>query len=241
MSRVIPSLFVLFFLAGCASQQDLNAVKWEVDALKTRVTKSEDRLKEKDRLTTQGLGQQAELQARITELQEQISLLQGNIEELKVSTRGTVKEERLLAMEKEIMALKSSLGEMQKQPPKSLFDTGMEKYRAGRFADALSDFKSFLSSSPDPALVDDAQFWIGETYYSLGKYEDAILQYDMIEKKFGSSERLPEALFKEGISFYKSGDKETGDLILQRLIQTHPNSEAATKAKKIMKEGTGKG
>lgn len=240
MNRLFPSLIVLFFLAGCASQQDLNAVKWEVDALKTRVTKAEDRLKEKDRLTEQGLGQQAELQAGYTELQEQISLLQGGIEELKVATKGSVKEERLNAMEKEIMSLKSLI-DAQKQPPRSLFDTGLEKYRGGRFADALSDLKAFLSSNPDPALVDDTQFWIGETYYSLGKYEDAILQYDMIEKKFGSSDKLPDALLKEGMAFYKTGDNETGNLILQRLIQRYPNSEAASKAKRIMKEGLGKG
>ncbi len=240
MSRIFPALIVLFFLAGCASQQDLNAVKWEVDALKTRVTKAEDKLKEKDRLTEQGLGQQAELLARNTEIQEQIALLQGSIEELKMSTKGAVKEERLGAMEKEIMSLKALI-DAQKQPPRSLIDTGLEKYRAGRFAEALSDLKAYLGSNPDPALVDDTQFWIGETYYSLGKYEDAILQYDMIEKKFSGSDKLPEALLKEGMAFYKTGDDETGNLILQRLIQGHPSTEAANKAKRIMKEGLGKG
>lgn len=236
MKKVFPFLLIGLFLAGCASQQDLNAVKWEVDALKTRVTKAEDRLKEKDRLTEQGLSQQAELQARLTELQEQMLSLQGSIDEANMAARGAVKEDRLNAMEKELLNLKMQL-EATREQPKSLFETGLEKYRAGRFSEALSDFKSLLVSKPDPSIIDDVQFWIGETFYSLGKYEDAVLQYDTVAKKYSTSDKVPEALLKQGMSFYKLGDKETGALVLQRLIQGHPGTEAAAKAKKIIKDG----
>ena len=224
MRRLVPFVFGMLFLAGCATQQDLNAVKWEVDALKTRVAKAEDRLKEKERLTEQGLGNQAQLLAQYHELKEQVASLQGGMEETKASTKGTVKEDRLAALEREVMDLKA-LVETQKEPPKSLYETGLEKYRAGRYA------------GPDPALADDAQFWIGESLYSMEKYEDALLQYDMVAKRYSKGDKVPDALLKEGMAFHKTGDSQTGNLVLQRLIQAYPATEAAAKAKKIVKDG----
>ncbi|HQG32223.1 MAG TPA: hypothetical protein PLA83_09860, partial [Deltaproteobacteria bacterium] len=133
MNRIFPLLFGLAFLVGCATQQDMNSLKWEVDALNTRLAKAEGKLKEKDRLTEQGLGQQAELQARYTEIQEQLASLQGRIDELKAANKTAVNEERVKSLEKEMQNLKT-LFEASKEPPKSLFDTGLEKYRAGRFS-----------------------------------------------------------------------------------------------------------
>jgi tol-pal system protein YbgF len=236
MKRLVPFIFGMFFLAGCATQQDLNAVKWEVDALKTRVARAEDKLKEKERLTEQGLGNQAELLAHYSELKEQIASLQGSVEEIKATSKGSAKDDRLAALEREISDLRA-LVDAQKEPPKSLYETGLEKYRAGRYAEAMADLKSYIASSPDPNLADDAQFWIGESLFSMEKYEDAILQYDLVTKRYSKGDKVPEALLKEGMAFYKTGDGQTGNLVLQRLIQGYPATEAAAKARKIVKDG----
>jgi tol-pal system protein YbgF len=159
---------------------------------------------------------------------------------MKASSKGSVKEERLAALEREVMDLKALI-ETQKEPAKNLYETGIEKYQAGKYAEALADLKSYLASNPDPALADDAQFWIGESLFSMEKYEDAILQYDVVAKRYSKSDKVPEALLKEGISFHKSGDPQTGNLVLQRLIQGYPNTDSAAKAKKIVKEGLPKG
>ncbi len=238
-TATIPILVICVFLAGCATQQDLNALKWETEALKTRVTKAEDKLKEKERLTAQGLGQQAELIANYNELKEQLASISGSVEEFKVSSRG-IKEERLAAMEKDIREMKALL-EASRQPVKSHFEAGLEKFRAGRFPEAMADMKSYLASSPDPSLADDAHFWIGESLYAQGKYEDAVLQYDTVSKKFPKGDKVPDALLKQGMSFYKMEDSETGNLVLERLVHGYPNTDAAARAKKIMKEGLGKG
>ncbi|MBN2298338.1 MAG: tol-pal system protein YbgF [Deltaproteobacteria bacterium] len=242
MPRVIHFLF-LFVLAGCASQQDLNSLKWEVDALNTRLTKTEQQLKEKDRVFGQTLSQQAELQARYTEIQDQLFSIQGRLEEMQMSSGtgsdGNV-QARIGALEQDIQTVKDSLGKAP-VPMKSLYETGVELFRSSRYADAVTDLKSYLGQNPDPTLVDNAHFWIGESYYALGKYEDAILRYDLVVKKFSTSEKVPECLLKQGMSFIKMGDKETGELILQQLISGYSNTDAAAKAKKIIKDGIDNG
>ncbi|HPX51477.1 MAG: tol-pal system protein YbgF [Desulfomonilia bacterium] len=240
MKRLLPFFFLPLLLLGCASQQDLQALRWEVDSIKTRLVKAEAKVKEKDRLVEQGLGQQAELQARLNELREQMFSLQGSIEEIRNASgagmAGKAGEERLSAIEKEMEDLRA-LFLVQAQPRKSLFETGVEKYRAGKLPEALSDFSSFLSSNPEPALAAETHFWIGETLYAQGKYEDAVLKYDLVAKKYAKSQKVPDCLLKQGMAFHKMGDSETGNIILKKLIQGYSSTEAAAKANKIVKDG----
>jgi tol-pal system protein YbgF len=239
MRRVIHFLF-LFSLLGCASQQDLNTLKWEVDTLNTRLTKAEEQLREKDRIFGQTLTQQAELQVRYTEIQDQLLSLQGRLEEFQASGstgEGGAAATRIDALEQDIQAIREYL-DKKPVPSKSLYESGVEKFRAGRYADAIVELESFLAHNPDAALIDNAHFWIGECYYALGKYEDAILRYDLVVRKYKTSEKVADCLLKQGMSFMRMGDKETGTLILQQLVKGYPDSGAAAKAKNIMKDGT---
>jgi TolA-binding protein len=59
----------------------------------------------------------------------------------------------------------------------------------------------------------------------------------MVAKKYSKGDKVPEALLKEGMSFYKMGDAQTGNLVLQRLIQGYPGTESAARARQIMKDG----
>jgi len=242
MRRVLHLLFLLSLL-GCASQQDLNTLKWEVDTQNTRLTKAEEQLREKDRIFTQTLSQQAELQARFTEIQDQLLSLQGRLEEAQASSGagpGAAGATRIDVLEQDIQAIKEYL-DKKVVPSKSLYESGVEKFRERQYADAVVDLESYLARNPDAALIDNAHFWIGECYYALGKYEDAILRYDLVVRKYTTSEKVSDCLLKQGMSFVRMGDKETGALILQQLLKGYPESDAAAKARKIMKDGIGDG
>ncbi len=225
---------------GCATQQDLDALRWEVSALQTRLNKTEGRFDEKDRLIQQSLTQQANLQAQYTELYTQLLTLQGRLDEASSGPESSFSEERIKTLEKEVQALRERLengGPDPRQGGRSLYDGGLELFRAGNFQEAIVRFDAYLKQSPDPSLIDNVHFWIGESLYGLGRYEDAILRYDLVVKKFSQSEKMPDCLLKQGLSFLKLGDKETGNLILKRLVKEYGGSEAAGKAKKVL--GTG--
>jgi len=242
MRRAIHLLFFLSLL-GCASQQDLNTLKWEVDTLNTRLAKAEKQLREKDRIFSQTLSQQAELQAGYTEIQDQLLSIQGRLEEIQASSgAGPVRvvATRIDVLEQDIQAIKEYL-DKKPVPAKSLYESGVGKFRAGQYADAIVDLESFLAHNPDAALIDNAHFWIGECCYALGKYEDAILRYDLVVRKYKQSEKVSDCLLKQGMSFIRMGDKETGALILQQLTKGYPETDAAAKAQKIMKGGLGDG
>lgn len=237
------SIFILCLLimAGCATQRDLDALKFQVDTLQTRLAGTENKLAEKDKLINQALKQQGELQNKYSELQNQMFGLQGSIDQLSASAGLTPAgggESRISILEKEVQSIKGMLpkGAQGVSPAqKSVFDSGLEKFKSGLYADAVQDFKAYLGQNPDPALAGDAYFYMGESLFALARYDDAILSYDTVVKKYKDSPKVPEALYKEGVAFMKMGDKETGELILQQLIKDFPKTDAAQKAKKAIK------
>ncbi|HPI92807.1 MAG TPA: tol-pal system protein YbgF [Deltaproteobacteria bacterium] len=240
MKRIIIPI-ILLSLAGCATQRDLDTLRFQVVTLQSRLNMNESKLNEKEKVLDQSLKQQGELLNKYSELQNQLFSLQGSIDQLSASaglTPGGGGETRIALLEKDVQTLKEMLqakGPGAAGSQKSLYESAMEKYKAGLYAEALQDFKGYLGQNPDPGLAGEAYFFMGETLFSLNRFDDAILSYDTVVKKYKESGRVAEALYKEGMSFMKMGDRETGELIWQQLVKEHPDSEAAKKAKEGMK------
>jgi tol-pal system protein YbgF len=237
-------IIALLILSGCATKQDLELLKGQVDMLQSRLTMQEKKLAEKEKIINQTMKQQGELQNKYSELQNQEFALQGSLDQVLASAGLTPSgggETRISKLEKDVQALKDQLQGKGPAPAatapvqKSLYDSGLEKFNAGLYNDAVQDFKGFLGQNPEPAQAVNAYFYMGESLYAQGKYDDAILSYDTVVKKYKDSDKVPEALYKQGLSFMKMGDKETGTLIMQQLIKDYPKTDAAVKAKKALK------
>ncbi|MFZ2197353.1 MAG: tetratricopeptide repeat protein, partial [Thermodesulfovibrionales bacterium] len=79
-------------------------------------------------------------------------------------------------------------------------------------------------------------FWIAETYYAEKNYEDAILTYEALLKKFPDSKKTSSALLKQAYSFIEIGDAKTGRIILKKLVEKYPDSKDAELARKKLAE-----
>jgi tol-pal system protein YbgF len=108
---------------------------------------------------------------------------------------------------------------------------GLESYQRGDYARAVQSLRRFVGRNPTSDTVPTAQFWIGESYYSQGKFNEAILAYNEILVAWPKSERVPAALLRQANAFANLGDKIDARLILQKLISDHPGSQEAEQAK----------
>jgi len=118
-------------------------------------------------------------------------------------------------------------------------DDNVQQYEEayGAFKDkhyrkAREKFEAFLKAFPNDPLADNAHFWIAETYYNEKDFEGAILAYETHLKKYPKSQKAPGALLKQGLSFVEIGDKKTGAVILEQLIERYPATKEADLAKK---------
>ncbi len=113
---------------------------------------------------------------------------------------------------------------------------GARKYLERRnFREAIARLNEFLKNHPQSEFADNAQYWIGESYYALKEFDRAILEFDAVRRKYPSGEKVPAALLKQGFAFAELGDKVDARLILQELIARYPPSKEAVKAKQKVK------
>jgi tol-pal system protein YbgF len=100
---------------------------------------------------------------------------------------------------------------------------------------AIQRFKDFLKRYPRSNLADNAQYWIGESYYALREFDQAILEFDAVRRNYPQGEKVPAALLKQGYSFAELGEKVNARLILQEVIEKFPQSPEAMRAKEKLK------
>jgi tol-pal system protein YbgF len=85
---------------------------------------------------------------------------------------------------------------------------------------------------PCTELSDNAQFWVGKTYYQKKDFEKAILEYEKVIVKYPEGDKVSAALFKQALAFSDLGDKTNARNLLKRVIERYPQSDQADMAKK---------
>lgn len=165
--------------------------------------------------------------------------------------RNRLLDERMKALEDRLKALDtrvtSKLSDIEKaaaprepapEPKTSTTSAGMlykdayDTFQKGDLDGGRRKFEAFLKQYPNMELSDNAQFWIGETYFLKKDYEKAILEYEKVIVKYPEGDKVPAALLKQGLAFLELGDKTNGRNILRRVTDRYPQTEQADIAKK---------
>jgi tol-pal system protein YbgF len=110
-----------------------------------------------------------------------------------------------------------------------------QAYDNGDFNGAREGFQKFIKDYPKSINADNAQFWIGETYYREKWYEKAILEYQKVMEKYPKGNKITASLLKQGFAFLNLGDKVNARLILSELIKKYPKSNEAKIAEHKLK------
>ncbi|KWT84398.1 tol-pal system protein YbgF [Candidatus Magnetominusculus xianensis] len=124
---------------------------------------------------------------------------------------------------------------VQHSSPKAMYDDAMKDYNSGKHKESREKFSRLIKEFPTSSLAASGNFWIGESYYKEGSYEDAILSYDVVVKKYPNSDKVPGAKLKQALAFIEIKDPKPARTILQQIIDDYPNSVEAEQAKKHLK------
>ncbi|MBI5196084.1 MAG: tol-pal system protein YbgF [Nitrospirae bacterium] len=173
-----------------------------------------------------------ELELSLSDLKKRISALESENIALKKQKEEARKSENL--KQEEIPAEPVKSEKPAKIPVKDAYADAYEIYSSGRIKEAREKFTAMLKDYPENEYSDNARFWIAESYYRSKEYRDAILAYEELLEKNPESNKVPEALLKEGLAFYAINDDKIGRTTLEKLIEKFPDSkEAKTAQKKI--------
>ena len=112
-----------------------------------------------------------------------------------------------------------------------LYVDGYAQFNSGKYQAAQQEFSDFLARAPESDLADDAQYWIGECFFSQKDYRRAILEFRKVIDQYPFGNRVPHAFLKVGLSYLALGDRERASENLETVVQAFPRSEVATVAK----------
>jgi len=255
LKQYTPLLLLVCFIltTGCATTKDLQRAQGDLDkkilSLKEEDTSLRKDIEKINEAITALRKSQAEISADITEMKDSIQAFKGISEGLRKerSEQKEIKEkldnasfkinfiENFLGIGKKenhsesdkIGRFATKNGIKGKTDKESMYASAYESFKEGKYEKARGEFQIFLKQYPNTEHSDNAQFWIGESYYFENKYEKAILEYEKVIKNFPNGNKIPYALLKQGLSFLNLGDKSSSRLVLQQIIKDYPNTNQA--------------
>lgn len=234
------------------TRKQLADTRAEVDAMRSRLNAAEGAVEEIKSGTGPGVGagNMRDLQGRLaaleTEVKSQRELLKVREDELRLLRDAVLKtgEAPSDTAAKEPAPAETQTAVAEPTAPQDAAATAkwdyedalkllLKKDDRGNFDynGAIDKFKKFLEKHPDSNLADNAQYWIGESYYGLKDFDQAIVEFDLVRKDYPKSDKVPGAWLKIGYSFAELGNRVDARLFLQEVINRFPQSKEAEKAR----------
>jgi tol-pal system protein YbgF len=115
-----------------------------------------------------------------------------------------------------------------------LYDRVMEEFKHRDYEAALAGFKLFIELHHQSTLAANAQYWIGECQYRLGRYKDALSSFYAVVSYYPLSPKLAASTLKIGQTYTKLGDHEKARLMFDRVADQYPDSAEAELARKAL-------
>jgi len=115
-----------------------------------------------------------------------------------------------------------------------LYDRVMEEFKHRDYEAALAGFRFFIEVHRRSALAANAQYWIGECQYRMGRYKDALTAFYNVVSYYPLSQKLAASTLKIGQTYSKLGDQDKARMMYERVVDQYPDSSEAEVARKAI-------
>lgn len=109
-------------------------------------------------------------------------------------------------------------------------------YRAAHYAEARAAFDRLLQRFPAGDHTDNALYWIGETFYAEGRYEQALERFREVVTRLPDQPKAPDALFKIALCNDKLSRVHGYRNSLYGLVARYPKADAAGRAARLLEK-----
>ncbi len=110
---------------------------------------------------------------------------------------------------------------------KAAYDRAFQALKDLRYADAAEKFQSFLDRYPNSEYSDNAQYWLGESYYVTRNYDIALAAFQELMDRYPDSPKVPDALLKMGYTHYELKQWDSARAALMQVQESYPNTTLA--------------
>ncbi|NIZ03615.1 tol-pal system protein YbgF [Thalassospira lucentensis] len=108
--------------------------------------------------------------------------------------------------------------------PEEQYRNAFGLLRRQEFGEAQRALAAFVKNHPKDPLAGNAQYWLGETYYVRGEYENAAIAFTEGFQTYPDSSKAPDNLLKLGMSLANLGKTEDACTTFGHLIDNFPDA-----------------
>jgi TolA-binding protein len=101
-----------------------------------------------------------------------------------------------------------------------------------KYADAIDAYEHLIKKGYKPAA---AHYYIGESYFQLNEYTNAIAYFKESAKRYSKGKYMPKLMLHTAIALQKTQDEEGAQQFFQAVVVKYPASSEAKKAEKFIK------
>jgi len=107
---------------------------------------------------------------------------------------------------------------------KAAYDQAFQALKELRYADAAEAFQAFRDQYPGSDYADNAQYWLGESYYVTKNFDIALEAFRDLLADFPDSPKAPDALLKIGYTHYELEQWDEARSALTQVQEQYPDS-----------------
>ena len=115
------------------------------------------------------------------------------------------------------------------------YQAAFELLKEGNYETARNSFITFIELYQNSEFIDDAKYWLAETYYAQRAYKKALEEFEKIQKEFPDSGKMPETILKSGFCYFELGDIYQAKRLLNLVTKEYPNTSVSRLASQKLK------
>ena len=115
-----------------------------------------------------------------------------------------------------------------------LYDRVMEEFKHRDYDAALAGFRFFLELHGRSSLASNAQYWMGECHYRMGRYKEALAAFTTMVAHYPTSQKIAATTLKMGQTYEKMGDQDNARLMYERVLSQYPYTPESEQARKSL-------
>lgn len=111
--------------------------------------------------------------------------------------------------------------------PDKMYNTAYLDFSRGKYRVAIGGFEEFLRLFPESENADNARYWVGECYYSLGALDTAAAEFARVGNEYPDGNKVPAAAYKLGLVYQAQGRLDEAKRQLADVVRKYPGTTEA--------------
>jgi tol-pal system protein YbgF len=240
---VIGLIFISIVITGCATRQQVIRVQMQLDEIRADQKEIRAENARLDSLFRSNIEQSKKLNADMADYVDGLDQRMSMVE-ARLTDAVTLLNRASAALESRGGRVPAnSSGDTAKADTanvdsgidcRKIYNSAYSDMVKERYDMAIGGFRNYIENCSNTALADNAQYFIGESYFSMKQYEKAQKAFETMIEQYPSSEKMAAAKLKLGRALYEQRMKSKARSYFEDVAKNYIGTDEAQEASKML-------